>query len=1026
MRLLLLFGLVFLMMISLVNAVPIIERVDTVSDWGSAYTEYRIYDDEDRVINETELNSLTQDFLEVKGDLVDYWLSRKVNVTFMNNETIYSCYNKSIINKEFTKNIENKTDDFVQKICNVSGYNVSYYTDLIWVEIENFDGLYVPAGETFDFRINGIFEMKDGHALIDNWACINSSNKQYCYTQYDWWNSSWTHYKVINVSTTDIHTDKLIDFVTEFNFTGIKNVISVRIIYNDSEEIPYNVLSYGNDWIRIFFPVDCYNDSNNYYKIYYGNPSITSWKDYGIETPFRWFTDYDEYSSIAEYQSAGLITDTRNGHEQISDSKYRTGGYDLATLIFNITKYKTLFYPNMTINLKGYGFTSAMHIQNWEQGDGNYFSRDFRDCGYPYNCDTNDLMMVQQPWFILNDCPMDEQRERHILRNNDVDYIDLLGYFNDTTYSNGVSPYCNSNGTWIFTQQVWANQSVKARVINESYAYAEITRYEHLGSGTREGIGFLYNESWDMSGLKYHSQLLRQSNSYSDWYYFSNRPSGWFGVEPTITLSTEQNVSDSPIFSLNSTSSTYAGNNVTHFLKWEDDVALSGYIFKWHNGTNWTKISSSGDIETDEQNFRAKNSSSIWQTFFDNFDDRMLGTNWSTYVSDATYGRIGIRTEDSHSGSYAVISDVSSNGHYSLNELKTNYNFSNGVELILSFWHREWADEDSSGADHIDHYNSDSYYFTCDGTNWKLLGNLGSSSGWTKVEVNITDDSDWCGTLDSNFKIKFTQYDNYGLTSDGRGFDDINITWKKKIEAEKNENKTPVIYEDVVSDLYEQLNSISVTVYVSYYNNSGSQQNGNTNTTLWLEVYNGSDWIDEGSFFVTGIGNYTIIVNTSSILTAWQTEENRDIRISAKFLDYNDTNAYDQINWSGVWVKVDSEQEFLSDSWVSFPSGGTEDWSNVTKTVTSQVGAIVKWRVYANDSDNLWTMSDTYYYTTTSPLTSNCSYTTDTVLTDENIACDVFKVSNGAKVTLENSKLTKNKTIITSGSRLILINSTMK
>jgi len=55
-----------------------------------------------------------------------------------------------------------------------------------------------------------------------------------------------------------------------------------------------------------------------------------------------------------------------------------------------------------------------------------------------------------------------------------------------------------------------------------------------------------------------------------------------------------------------------------------------------------------------------------------------------------------------------------------------------------------------------------------------------------------------------------------------------------------------------------------------------------------------------------------------------------------------------------------------------------------------------------------------------------CSYTTDTTLDGEDFVCDVFKVSNGAEVVLKNSKLTKNTTIITSGSRLVLINSKMK
>jgi len=423
-----------------------------------------------------------------------------------------------------------------------------------------------------------------------------------------------------------------------------------------------------------------------------------------------------------------------------------------------------------------------------------------------------------------------------------------------------------------------------------------------------------------------------------------------------------------PSYSDNSTNTTTAGESTEFRVKWTDNYNLTGggFIFSWHNGMNWTKTSNSGDLESGEQSFKELKAT---YTFFDNFDDGDLGSNWTTYKSDATYGRIGVRTDDAHSGSYSVIADVNSNGHYNLNELITNYDFSGATEVILTFWHREWNDEETSGADHTDHYNSDAYYFTCDGTNWKHLGDLGNpGSTWTKVTVNITADPDWCGTADSNFKIKFTQYDDYALTSDGRGFDDINITYTAPGGQEAN--RTPITYSDINLDTYESLDNITVTVYVSYYNNSGSQANGNTNPTLWLEVYNGTDWVDEGSFSVTGTGNFSITVTTPSVLQSWKTEANRDIRISARYMDYNDSTHYDQINWTGVWVDVFSEQEFLNDSFREFNSSiclnDTVCWSNVTKTVTSQVGATIKWMVYARDLVGNWNQTPIYSYVTTS------------------------------------------------------------
>jgi len=431
---------------------------------------------------------------------------------------------------------------------------------------------------------------------------------------------------------------------------------------------------------------------------------------------------------------------------------------------------------------------------------------------------------------------------------------------------------------------------------------------------------------------------------YSDEYIPDTGPPKWYDIDKNNTI---------------------AGNDTLFTARWTDDLGLSGYIFGWYNGKNWTKTSDSGDIESGEQSFSGESGGSSWTTFFDNFDDNDLGSNWTTYRSDTTYGRIGVRSEGAHSGSYSVIADVNSNGHYNLNELITAFDFSGATEVTLSFWHREWSDEETNGADHSGHYNSDAYYYTCDGSNWKLLGNLGSvGSTWTKVDVDISSDPDWCGTANSNFKIKFTQYDNYKLTSDGRGFDDINISYKTTGGSpDQDVNKTPVEYSDVISNIYEKIENITITVGVSYYNNSGSTANGNTNPTLWLEVYNGTNWLDEGDFSVSSTGNHTITLTTPSILSAWKTKANRDIRISARYMDYKDAGNYDTIKWNGVWVSVYSQQEYLNDSWVEM--SGTLNYSNISKTLTSTNGATIKWYVYANDTVGNINFTGILQFTTT-------------------------------------------------------------
>ncbi|MEM7819075.1 MAG: sialidase family protein [Candidatus Aenigmatarchaeota archaeon] len=60
---------------------------------------------------------------------------------------------------------------------------------------------------------------------------------------------------------------------------------------------------------------------------------------------------------------------------------------------------------------------------------------------------------------------------------------------------------------------------------------------------------------------------------------------------------------------------------------------------------------------------------------------------------------------------------------------------------------------------------------------------------------------------------------------------------------------------------------------------------------------------------------------------------------------------------------------FINDSWVAFEGSPTNAWSNVTKIVNSTVGSLIRWRVYANDTNNNWNVSEIFSY-----ITSNLGY----------------------------------------------------
>jgi len=78
-------------------------------------------------------------------------------------------------------------------------------------------------------------------------------------------------------------------------------------------------------------------------------------------------------------------------------------------------------------------------------------------------------------------------------------------------------------------------------------------------------------------------------------------------------------------------------------------------------------------------------------------------------------------------------------------------------------------------------------------------------------------------------------------------------------------------------------------------------------------------------------------------------------------------------NYSHIIIKytiLGVPENWVNSSLASFGSG---TWSNVTKTVNSTIGANVAWRIYANDSYNVWNVTDVFNYTVTAAA-STCTY----------------------------------------------------
>jgi len=187
-------------------------------------------------------------------------------------------------------------------------------------------------------------------------------------------------------------------------------------------------------------------------------------------------------------------------------------------------------------------------------------------------------------------------------------------------------------------------------------------------------------------------------------------------------------------------------------------------------------VSCIGGVDCGEINVTLNTES---QYVFDYFDTGSFAEDfWTTYSSDAVNGNIGVSGAVNHSANYSVLADTA-DGYTNLNELITNFDFTGYDYVYLDFYWREAPDGDdlNAGADHSEHHNSDAVYYTCNGTYWyHLVDAPGDFTSWTQQQINITSDPDFCGTIDENFKIKFTQYDNTAWPTDGIAWDTIKIS----------------------------------------------------------------------------------------------------------------------------------------------------------------------------------------------------------------------------------------------------------
>jgi hypothetical protein len=123
--------------------------------------------------------------------------------------------------------------------------------------------------------------------------------------------------------------------------------------------------------------------------------------------------------------------------------------------------------------------------------------------------------------------------------------------------------------------------------------------------------------------------------------------------------------------------------------------------------------------------------------------------------------------------------DTVSGGTYSLNESILHVDLTGQVGVTLSLDHFSISDEfDAIPNSFVGHYKGDGIALSVDGQNWVKVGDLDGDFTNKSFDLDpvIQQAQIAAGSTDlSNVRIKFQQYDNYPVYSDGREIDNIKI-----------------------------------------------------------------------------------------------------------------------------------------------------------------------------------------------------------------------------------------------------------
>ncbi len=314
----------------------------------------------------------------------------------------------------------------------------------------------------------------------------------------------------------------------------------------------------------------------------------------------------------------------------------------------------------------------------------------------------------------------------------------------------------------------------------------------------------------------------------------------------TLTAATSVNITWTSTGSISTVDIDYSTNGGSTWTSIVTGTANDG-SHAWtvpSTATTQGRVRVTGGTATDmsNANFTISVPSGSYATlpYSTGFEGGTFDAYWQTAVT--ANGRVRLLTTNTpRTGSYHMVMDDATSGGYSQTEARLRLNLAGQTQVNLSFWWKDFGDETQT---------QDGIYFSNNGgTSYVKVYSLAPASFSDNTWRNVVLDVDALAAanglaLTSTFIVKFQQYDDYPITTDGMAFDDISVTvpaGTPPITAETESNNTSGTANGPVGTGIAVTGNISSSSDVDYfYFDVGT--GGNINISLSIGSSADLDW----------------------------------------------------------------------------------------------------------------------------------------------------------------------------------------